>query len=78
MASLIPNTPASCQVLVTEYVVPSEESYINIVNGLPSSIPNALFTFPSIAIAEGGIESSQTTKPAHVYASVGPVSPSPT
>lgn len=27
------------------------ESYMNIVNGLPSSIPNALLTFPSIVIA---------------------------
>ena len=77
-ASLIPNTPASCQELETEKVSSAEESYINIVSGLPSSIPNALLTFPSIVIAEGGIESSQTTKPAHVYASVGPVSPSPT
>ena len=63
--------------LLAEYVVPSDESYMNIVNGLPSSIPNALLTFPSIVIAEGGIESSQTTKPAHVYAPSGPVSPSP-
>ena len=63
--------------LVAEYVVPSEESNINIVNGVPSSIPNALFTFPSIVIAEGGIVSSQTTNPAQVYAPSGPVTPSP-
>ena len=63
--------------LDTEKVASAEESYINIVNGLPSSIPNALFTFPSIVIAEGGIVSSQTTNPAQVYAPSGPVTPSP-
>ena len=51
---------------VIAYVDSEEASYINIVNGLPSSIPNALSTFPKIVIADGGIESSQTTKPAQV------------